>query len=263
MTVSKRALAGALAFFATPAALAQTAGKVEPTQLGQAQHRWHPVSLTSGGASVITFERPDRRRRLGSLEQVLPAPGSLEQSTAVEIFADDVTLVAGQGLQPSELGFGRLSDLRRASYRWYRDSSSTATPFLATAFRLMVHDPDDGEYGSTWYLVYEPVYAGYHPTVPVDTWVRSNVHSSTVWRYPVYLNGQLPPADYCRNHSSECYRYDRTPLDWEFGPNAVVISVQLTTGGGWSGTYRGYVDDVRLRFRGRQGGRHIWNFEPL
>lgn len=237
--------------------------KVEPTHLGRTQWSWHPVSLLSGGSSIITFEQPDRRRRLGSLEQKLPGPEAITESAAVEIFAEDVTFEAGQGLRAERRGFGRLSGLRRASYRWYRHHSSTTAAFFATAFRLLIYDPDQGEHGSTWYLVYEPVYDGYFPSVPVDTWVRSNVESSPVWRTPVYLNGQLAPSDYCATQPTECYRYDRTPKDWEFGPNALVIGVQLTVGSGWGGSYRGFVDDVRLRFRGRDGGRHFWNFEPL
>lgn len=250
---------GAALGVALPAARAE---KVGQHHLGATYQNWRSVSLTSGGTSMVTFDQPDRRRRFGSLEQVLPEPGTPDLEAAVEIISEDAILLPGEGLKAFEGGFGLLRKLRHAKYRWYRDSASTSAPFLASAFRLMVYDPDDGPHGSTWYLVYDQAYDGYLSTgVPEDQWVESNVANAVVWRSPLYLNGQKAPDDYCANNVSECYRWDRTPQDWGFGPRAMVIGLRIQAGSGWQGTYRGFVDNVRLKFAGRRAYR--WNFEPI
>ena len=238
--------------------------KVSQNDLGPTYQSWHPTSLRSGGTSLVTFDVPDRRGRWGSLEQVLPEPGSPYQSTALELFAPDVIVLPSEGLCAFDGGFGRLSDLRAASYRWRREGGS-APSFLATAFRLVVHDPDAGTVGSTWELVFEPVYNGFPVAtgIPTGLWFESDVLAGFVWRSPIYLDGALAEPGWCGAHPSECYRYDRTPLDWGFGPRTVVVGVQLAAGSGWTGTYRGFADDVRLRFGGPEGRTYRWNFEPM
>lgn len=235
---------------------------VNQTQLGASLHDWHIIDPRQGGSALVSYARPDRRRRSGSLELTLPASGGPDYMAAVEIFSEDVILLPGEGLRAFDGGFGLLKDLRAARFRWYRDATSTAPVFLAPAFRLIVHDPDAGEYGSTWELVWEAVYNGYSVAegVPTDRWVRSDVRRGYVWRLPLYLNGVKAPANYCAQNRGECYRYDRRPQDWGFGPNAAVIGVQVAAGSGWSGSFLGYADNVRLRFK---RGRNIrWNFEP-
>lgn len=231
--------------------------RVSQNQIGPTYQSWHPASLFTGGTSLVTFDQPDRRGKLGSLEQVLPEPGGPAFESVLQIFAEDVILIPGEGWIMDD-GFGRLADLRRASYRWMRRPESTTLPFLASAMRLIVHDPDAN---NTWALIYEPAYNGYLGGVPVDRWVRSNVAKSFVWRTPLYLDGVPAPAGWCRGHPSECYRYNLTPRDWGFGPETKVIGLQLAVGSGWPGTYWGYVDNVKLRFR--KGRRYVWNFEPL
>lgn len=249
----------ALAVLALAAAPHTVRGqKVTQGDLGLTYSAWHPVSLLSGGTSIVSWDVRDPRGRFGSLEQVLPEGAN--NSAAVEIISEDAMVLPGKGFVAEE-GFGRLSDLRVARYRWRRHPSSTTVEYFATAFRLMVHDPDQGERGSTWYLVYEPVYNGYLAGVPVDEWVQSDVAKGFVWRSPIFLDGAPAPAGWCAQNVAECYRYDRGPQDWGFGPNAKVIGVQLAVGSGWPGNYRGYVDDVRLKFKRRR--RYRWNFEPM
>lgn len=252
-----------LVLFASSAFAASPRGRTEVVtqrSLELGVQGWRVSDFRAGGSAAATFSASDRRGRWGSVELRLP-PGSSYHGAYVERWADDVELDPDGGLHVGRLGFGRLADLHGASFSWRRDGASTAPVFLAPAFRLIVHDPDAGTRGETWELVWEPVYNGYSVVtgVPVNQWVRSEIAAETVWRAPLYREGALAYG-YCSAQPSECYRYDRGPNDWGFGPNTVIVGINIAAGTGWGGSFIGYVDDVELAV-GRRS--HRWNFEPV
>lgn len=224
---------------------------------------WRLVDVRTGGTSEVTSNVPDPFGGQGSLEQALPAPGDDSYKAEVELFSPDTRLLPGRGLVPTAGGYGLLTDLHDLLVAWYRDSSSTAAPWLGTAVRVYVYDPDLGVNGSSSIMVWEPVYNGYasNPSraVPVDQWVHSRLDDEVFWRQPLYLDGQRVPRAFCSLNPSECHRY--IPLSaWGFGPNAVIFGFNLAVGSGWLGSYHGYVDYLSLELT--QGRTWIWDFEP-
>ncbi len=234
--------------------------RVGQNDFGKTTSAWHPLSLRHAGTSLVTWDQPDDGGGQCSLEQVIPWPGAPEYVTTLEILSPDTILLPGEGLK-SWMGFGRLADLQTAAFSWYRHSSSTTYPWLSTALRLIVFDPDMGVNGSSWELVWEAVYNGYSPPlgVPTNQWIRSDVTNGFFWRRPLYLDGIAAPYGYCSQNRPDCHRYDRNPQQWGFGPNTVVIGVSLSAGGGWGGTYWGFTDRVELQFTG--GDHYLWDFE--
>ncbi|MCA9548680.1 MAG: hypothetical protein KC933_01510 [Myxococcales bacterium] len=255
----KHAWMGALAVLvagsaaATPQQFTVTGGSLEA-----GLHDWRVVDVRTGGVSQVSTTRPDPYGGSGSLEQSIPAPGSDEWKTEVEIFSPDTSLTPGAGLVPTAGGYGRLADLRDLLVTWYRDGSSTAWPWLGEAVRIYVYDPDLGTQGSSYVLIWEPVYNGL-PVVPTDQWIVSRVDDGNFWRTPIYLDGQRVPRSFCSDNPTECHRY--LPFSaWGFGPDTVIFGLNLAVGSGWYGSYLGYVDQVNLEMP--DGQTWIWDFEP-
>jgi hypothetical protein len=221
-------------------------------------HSWRVVDVRTGGFSRVRPTRPDNHGGSGSLEQTIPPPGSDEWKTEVEIFSPDTRFIPGVGMIPSAGGYGRLSDLRDLLVTWYRDGRSSTWPWLGQAVRIYVYDPDLGTRGSSYALIWEPVYNGLNP-VPTDQWIVSRVDDGYFWRSAIYLDGQRVPRTFCADNPAECYQW--LPLQgWGFGPNTVIFGLNLAVGSGWPGTYLGYVDWVNLEMP--NGKTWIWDFEP-
>ena len=224
---------------------------------------WRVVDFRSGGVSKVNRRTrgPDGRR--GVLEQVLPELETSQHSTEVEILSRDTKLDPYSGLHPTRGGFGPVSELTKLRFWFYRDGESTTFPWLSAAVRVYVYDPDLGARGSSFVLVWEPVYNRYVPkpaplVLPADTWIEATATQDVFWRYPMFIDGQHASRSFCRENPTECYVYNRTIFDWDFGPNAVIFGLSIAAGGGWGRSYTGYVDDVRLSFGDEKSYR--WDF---
>ncbi len=236
---------------------------VRPGTLRAGKDQWRVIDFRTGGVSRVSKIQLDADGHLGALEQILPAPGSVEFSTEVELLSRDTIHDPTAGLVPTRGGFGLVSDLKHLELSWYRDSASTTVPLQATALRVYIYDPDLGAEGTSYTLVWEPFYNGYATlpgrSVPTDTWIRSNVTDDFFWRTPLYLDGLRVPTDFCRQNSRECYIFNRTIGEWDFGPRAVIFGLSLAAGSGWSGSYQGYVDHVVMEVDDQ---RWAWDFAP-
>ena len=133
-----------------------------------------------------------------------------------------------------------LSSLTSMSYDMYRDASSTAPAHLTNSLRLMVGNAA-GVFTNT-YLIFEPVYNGFPVATPVaeNTWYTFDITgASTVWAN----NGNLSePAGTAACNA--CY----APLSaWQASnPNLTIIGLSTGIGSGFSGTYKGAVDNISM-----------------
>lgn len=235
---------------------------VRPIEPKMALAAWHHRDVRSGGVSKITAGERDSRGGRGSLEQWLA--DNSQTGTEMEVLSWDTDLDPVSGLTPSHGGFGKLSDLDEVSFEWFRDSSSTAWGHLTPAFRVIVHDPDEGPRGSTWMLTWEGVYNGYanQPgfSVQMDRWVHADITNDNFWRSPLYIDGEFAGRGWCQQNPSECHVYNRGLNGWGFGPNTTIVGLSVAAGSGWVGDYHGFIDLVTLDFR--PGNRRTWDFEP-
>ena len=219
---------------------------------------WRVVDFRRGGVSRISEAMRDGEGRRGALQQILPGPDAIDATAEIEILSRDTEHDPLSGLRPTRGGFGLVASLREMSFSFYRDASSTTYPWLGAALRIYVFDPDLGPHGTSYAMVWEPIYNGYGLELPTDTWHRADVVQGLLWRHPLYIDGAQAPRDFCARNLSECYIYDRTIFDWALGPRAVVFGFSLSAGGGWGGSYSGYVDDVIVAFE--DGRRRHWDF---
>lgn len=251
----------ALATCTSGLALAQPLTTVSQVPIGAGA--WKVRDVRTGGVVRVSDARPDAFGGRGSLELILPGPGDTSFRAEAELFSPDTVLEPGRGLVPTAGGFGALTELRDLLVTWYRDGASTTWPWVGPAVRVFVYDPDLGVNGTSSIMVWEPIYAGYatgpNREVPVDQWVASAIHDDRFWRQPLYLDGQRVPVSFCADNPSECYRYVRLE-QWGFGPRAVIFGLTVAVGGGWPGSFTGYVDHLSLELT--NGRTWTWDFEP-
>ena len=150
-----------------------------------------------------------------------------------------------------------LGNLSALSYDWYRDGASTAASHLQPAMRLNYDaDGDAGTTDDRGYLVWEQVYNGAGPYA-TDSWVSSDILAGNFWMR------QFTPGHTVEN-------YDTNLLEWINGAhpegvadvlnaNSALLGIEFGIGSGWSGTFRGFVDNVTFGFGGVEGTN--FNFE--
>jgi hypothetical protein len=152
-----------------------------------------------------------------------------------------------------------LGNLDALSYDWYRDGSSTAAPHLMPALRLL-YDADGSALTADdrGYLIFEQVYnpPSFNGAVPTDQWVSSDVIGANFWMR------QFSPGNTVES-------YDNTLAEWIAGAhpsavadrlsaNSAILGLEFGIGSGWTGTFRGNVDNVSFGF-GRDST--TFNFE--
>ena len=213
---------------------------------------WGPANERDGGVSAITGARPDQGGGNGSLAHSLPALSGNSPKTDYEIYAPGTSFDQAAGLQAAG-GFGLLSDLNTLSFDWWRDSTSTAPSHLTPALRLYVFDPDAGQNGSSYLMIWEGVYNGYpqaNGPVPTDQWVSEEISGENFWRIPLYLDGLFAGISWCNvpANAPPCFVFNKGLGDWGLGPNTVVFGVNVGIGSGWAGSYSGFVDLIDLTF---------------
>lgn len=236
---------------------------VTPNALRPGKAKWRVVDYTLGGVSRIDRRVVNAENCRGALEQILPPPGLPEFNAEIELLSRDTVVDDIRGLYPARGGFGPADQLERLSFHWYRDSSSTVAPWFGAAIRVYIYDPDLGVNGSSYAMIWEPIYNQEAtlpgPAVPTDTWIFSEIHEENFWRTPLYIDGLRAGASFCFENRSECLIYNWGIGDWGFGPRAVVFGLSISAGSGWIGTYRGYVDDFKMRIGDKTWA---WDFGP-
>jgi hypothetical protein len=152
-----------------------------------------------------------------------------------------------------------LGNLDALSYEWYRDSGSTVAQHLQPALRLL-YDADGSALTADdrGYLIFEQVYnpPSFNGAVPTNAWVSSDVIGANFWMR------QFSPGNTVES-------YDNTLAEWIAGAhpsavadrlsaNSAILGLEFGIGSGWTGTFRGNVDNVSFGF-GRDST--TFNFE--
>ncbi len=203
---------------------------------------WAPANVRTDATVAITTAQP----RSGN--------GPLEFTTN--------TVTPGQDKadyqklwDPANFPTRTLDGLTALSYEYYRASSSTTASHLAPVLRLYVADvtPTSSTFGKYALLIWEPAYNGAAP-VPTDQWITQDILNGKFWMF--VPSGQSIPSGVVQN-------YGATLNDWITGSpvgqsgdpapinidaNSLVFGVNVGVGSGWGATFRGFVDNVTLRW---------------
>ena len=148
-----------------------------------------------------------------------------------------------------------LAGLTALSYEYYRASSSTTANHLAPVLRLYVVDATVGSptFGKYALLIWEPVYNGAAP-IPTDQWISQDILNGNFWMF--VPGGQSIPSGVVQNYNTPLSGWlaggvtgqpgDPPPINID--ANTLVFGVNVGVGSGWGGTFRGFVDNVTLRW---------------
>ncbi len=142
-------------------------------------------------------------------------------------------------------GLGRLSSFTSASYEWLRAATSTTAAHFHPVFRIRIDT--DGNPATTTdqsWLVYERGAMGAY-TAPTNTWVSETIGDSTpmwVWQSGA-ANSQLPTTTMAQFKAGS---YVPEAGGFAIPGSSTILGIQVGTGSGWSGTYRGAVDNIGL-----------------
>ena len=228
--IARAALAGALAAtggLATAAIVTTPAGVVNgPHNDTPAYDVWQRMDVRATASVGITGDYP--RSGDGS---VLMTSGDGNGKTTWQYFP------AG--------GLGRLSSFTSASYEWLRAATSTTAAHFHPVFRIRIDT--DGNPATTTdqsWLVYERGAMGAY-TAPTNTWVSETIGDSTpmwVWQSGA-ANSQLPTTTMAQFKAGS---YVPEAGGFAIPADSTILGIQVGTGSGWSGTYRGAVDNIGL-----------------
>jgi hypothetical protein len=142
-----------------------------------------------------------------------------------------------------------LSDLNSISYDYYRDASSTTMATLAPVMRLDILK--NGNWAGS--LVFENYYQqGGNAVVGDWTTVTATLDSGVIWA----TNSALGPKNAAANGG------EKTFGQWladNSGSNLTVSGMSIGAGSGWTGSFKGAVDDVSVDFA--NGPHATYNFE--
>ncbi|MCC2974831.1 PEP-CTERM sorting domain-containing protein [Massilia sp. IC2-476] len=151
-----------------------------------------------------------------------------------------------------------LGSIDTVGMDWFR-APGTSAAHLAPALRLYYDaDGDATTLADQGYLIWEQVYNG---VTAQNQWVSSDMEDEFFWQR------QLVPGNTVED-------YDMTLGDWASGvtpnvPNGApfdrlsastaILGIEFGIGSGWAGTFRGFVDNVRIGFAGEEAT--TFNFE--
>ncbi|HMI21256.1 MAG TPA: PEPxxWA-CTERM sorting domain-containing protein [Sphingomonas sp.] len=142
-----------------------------------------------------------------------------------------------------------LSDLTSISYDYYRDASSTTMATLAPVMRLDISK--DGLWAGS--LVFENYYQqGGNAVVGDWTTVTATLDSGVIWA----TNSALGPKNAAADGG------EKTFAEWlagNSGHDLTVTGMSVGVGSGWTGSFKGAVDDVNVNFA--NGPHASYNFE--
>ncbi len=159
-------------------------------------------------------------------------------------------------------GLGPLSSFISATFDWYRDSVSTTGVNFSPVFRIRVdNDGNPLTVNDQSWLVYEPAAWGFGPA-PTDTWVTANITATTfmwVWQAGA-ANSQIPMFNMGQFAAGA---YVPEPGGFPIPATATILGVQVGTGSGWAGTFRGAIDNVGLTAASMLGSDNFELNAPL
>lgn len=122
----------------------------------------------------------------------------------------------------------------------YRESGGTSAPHLAPSMRIIF-----ATNAGINYLVWEPTYNGIS-TIPTDVWNSFDATSGNWW---------------LRQPGNTVEEYNHSLAYWLADPrvgNVAILGINTGVGSGWTGTFNGAVDNVRLAIGTSDT---TWNFE--
>ena len=142
-------------------------------------------------------------------------------------------------------GLGPLSSFTSATYEWYRDAASTVAAHFHPVFRIRVdNDGNPATTADQSWLVYERGAMGPY-TAPTGTWVTETLGDSTlmwVWQSGA-ANSQVPVTTMAQFKAGS---YVPESGGFTIPATATILGVQVGTGSGWNGVFRGAVDTIGL-----------------
>lgn len=150
-----------------------------------------------------------------------------------------------------------LGNVNTVGFDWFR-APGTSAEHLAPAMRLL-YDAD-GNAATTedrGYLIWEQVYNG---ATLQNQWVSSDLQNQYFWQR------QFSPGNTVED-------YDMTLANWiagmaptapgvpydQLSASTAILGIEFGIGSGWAGTFRGFVDNVRIGFTGEEAT--TFNFE--
>ena len=143
----------------------------------------------------------------------------------------------------------RLDALQSVSFDYFVDASSTTSDILAPVLRFDIYKD------STWAgsLVLEPYYQD-HSAITVGGWttLSASLADSTVWATKSVLGPTFAAAD----------GGQKSYADWlaaNSDGTLYVTGMSIGVGSGWTGSFKGAVDDVSVDFA--NGPHTTYNFE--
>lgn len=141
-------------------------------------------------------------------------------------------------------GLGLLSSFTSATYDWYRDAVSTTADHFHPVFRIRVDtDGDPATTGDQSWLVYERGAIDSSIAADTDTWVTETIDDSTpmwVWQAGA-ANNQLPNTTMAQFKAGS---FAGESGGFPIPADSKILGIQVGAGSGWSGTFRGAVDNI-------------------
>ncbi len=143
-------------------------------------------------------------------------------------------------------GLGPLSSFQSATYDWYRDAASTVAAHFHPIFRIRVdNDGNPATTNDQSWLVFEHGAMGPY-TAPTNAWVTDTIDGSTkmwVWQSGA-ANSQLPTTTMAQFMTGS---YVFESGGFAIPATATILGIQVGTGSGWDGIFRGAVDNISLK----------------
>lgn len=187
---------------------------------------WLPQNLRGAGSVAIT----DTYKPAGEA-------GSLQFTTSNSV--DKADYVKNWGVVAGRT----LGNLSNVGYDWLRSSSSTTGQHLAPALRLAYRTAG----GNAGYLIYENVYNGGSTAAPVttDAWVVADTTNAFFWMRAFGPGRTIEQYDVTLDQWKNGYASGSSHV---LDANTSITGIEVGVGSGWSGTFDGAVDHVRLSF---------------
>ncbi|MCC6297583.1 MAG: IPTL-CTERM sorting domain-containing protein [Pseudomonadales bacterium] len=142
-------------------------------------------------------------------------------------------------------GLAPLGSFVSASYDWYRDASSTTGAGFHPVYRILVdNDGNSATLADQSWLTFEHPAIGPY-TAPTNTWVTDTIDGTAfmwVWQAGA-ANSQIPFTTMAQFASGS---YVPEAGGFSIPSTAVIMGVQIGTGSGWWGSFRGAVDSIGL-----------------
>lgn len=134
---------------------------------------------------------------------------------------------------------------------WFRAAGSSA-PHLAPAMRLWYDaDGNQNTAGDRGYLIWEQVYNG--PTIQ-NAWVSSDLEDDYFWQRKFSTGTNVEDYDM----TLDAWAAGTTPVTPTPQPfdllstSTAILGIEFGIGSGWAGSFRGFVDNVRIGFTGEE-----------